>query len=1035
MVRRLIAAVAALLMALGLSAQSHKVSLQLKDAITGEPVGFATVSVIPEKGQTKYTLSDSQGHATLEKVHHGKYTLKAEIMGYKTYEQALEVKADVALGEVKLEQDLEVLDAASVSAVGNPIVIKKDTVEYNASSFKISDDNMLVDLLKKLPGIEVSEDGTITSNGETISKITIAGKTFFLDDPQLASQNIPAKLVEKVKVVKKKSEQAEFTGIDDGEEETVIDLSVKRGMMNGVFGNAMAGGGYDLPSAGTYTPVKDHARWQTAFMGGRFTESSQLSVIVNANNTNNRGFNDLSGSMMSSMMGNSGGMGRGRGGWGNSNGITTSWMGGINGNWDLFDKKMELGSNYLYNGTITDVTEDTYKETYMTDGSTLVSNNDGLSHKFTDGHRFGVRLDHKFSENTSILFQPQFNFGRGSYTEQSEFDSHSFAEDVDFKTLDKESEAYKSALKNKGFTNNTGSNSNWQTRGFLLLRQRLGIPGRTVSINVDWNISNNKLDGFNQSRTQTLERDADGNPVRTGQGEYALRNTDVNQRIDQHSQSQSVGSRLVYTEPLGGNFYLEGSYNIRWSQNKTQKITYDSEAFDWGADPFTMGMGMLPFVGEGLENKDYSNTILNRSLTQNIGAAFMYQNKALRAQLGASAIPTKTYNETNNFKKGEPVIYNPGTIWNFSPRAMLFYDFTENSNVRLFYWGRSSQPSTSQLNPVLDNSNPLSLSLGNPYLNPYFSHNLRSDLEFSNKQSFFTARVHLEGGMVQNPITNASWYDNNGRAYLFPVNGHNTYNGSMRIMINAPIAKSGFSISNMTYTSYSRSGSFIGASNLDMDKYLEKDAQGNVTGFNYADFHADYFDNDGKFMTGAAFLENTTRSLILTERLRATYRNDYIEVISSIRTRLSKPWYTLQEQVAATWNNQVNGSIKWTIGNSGVELSTDAAYNWYRGYTTDQPSEFVWNASASVPLFRRRATLSLKAYDMLDQAKNLRVTTSDNYYQETTNNTLGRYIMLSFTWRFGNFGEAGKHMRARGGAPGFGPGMGGRGMGGGRRSF
>ena len=277
MVRRWIAALAGLLIAFALSAQNHKITLQLQDATTAEPVGFATVSLTPEKGQAKYTLSDGDGHALLEKVKSGKYTLKAEIMGYKTFQKALELKADVNLGIVKLEQDQQVLDAASVSAVGNPVVIKKDTVEYNASSFKISDDNMLVDLLKKLPGIEVSEDGTITSNGETISKITIAGKTFFLDDPQLASQNIPAKLIEKVKVVKKKSEQAEFTGIDDGEEETVIDLSVKRGMMNGLFGNAMVGGGVDLPAAGgTYAPplrlhdeLHDGGRWRHGPYGRR----------------------------------------------------------------------------------------------------------------------------------------------------------------------------------------------------------------------------------------------------------------------------------------------------------------------------------------------------------------------------------------------------------------------------------------------------------------------------------------------------------------------------------------------------------------------------------------------------------------------------------------------------------------------------------------------------------------------------------------------------------------------------------------------
>ncbi len=1012
MLKRFVTALVTLLFAVALQAQNHKISLQLMDASTNEAVGFATVSITPEKGQAKYTLSDADGKAVMEKVRAGKYTLKAEIMGYKPYEQNIDVKADLNLGVVKMELDQEVLDAASVSAVGNPIIIKKDTVEYNASSFKISDDNMLVDLLKKLPGIEVGEDGSITSNGETISKITIQGKTFFLDDPQLASQNIPAKLVEKVKVVKKKSEQAEFTGIDDGNDETVIDLTVQRGMMNGAFGNAMLGGGHDLPSPNKTGAVNDW-RWQGAFMGGRFTETSQLSIIANANNTNNRGFNDLSGSMMGAMMGGGGGMGRGMGGWGNSNGITTSWMGGVNGNWDLLGDKMDLGGNYLYNGSIVDVEEDTYKETYMTDGSTLVSNNEGVSHKFTDGHRFGVRLEHKFSENTSILFQPQFNFGRGNYTEQSLFDSYTFGAGEDYKSMDPESAAYKSHATNDGFTNNTGDNTNWQARGFLLFRQRLGLPGRTISLNADWNLSNNVLNGFNQSRTYT-EFDEEGNPILD-------KKTDINQRIDQISRSQSIGSRLVYTEPLGGDFYLEASYNINYSQSTSRKNTYSDLTSTASWEPFTLGMGVLAYdTSKEVVDDVNSNSILNRNLTQNIGAAFMYQNEAIRAQLGASAIPTKTHNETSG---SDPI---EDFRWNFAPRAMLFYDFNDNSNIRLFYFGRSSQPSTSQLNPVLDNSNPLSLSLGNPYLSPYFSHSLRSDLEFSNKQTFFTTRLHLEGGMVQNPITNASWYDQNGRAYLFPVNGHNTYSGAVRLMINAPIAKSNFSISNMTNASYSQSGSYIGAANLDMDAFVTKDATGNITEFKYGAFH-DYYFVDNTDAWARDFSDNTTRTLSLTERLRATYRSDYLEITASGRTRMSKAWYTLGTQVDATWNNQVSGSIKWTIGNSGVEIGTDANYNWYAGYTTPQDPQLVWNATVSTPLFRRQATLSLKAYDILDQAKNVRVATTDNYYQETRNNTLGRYIMLSFTWRFGNFGKAGEQMRSRmGGGPGrMGPPMGG----------
>jgi len=961
-------------------AQHVDVTVLLQDASTGEAISFATVSLTAEGSsqKPKYALTDKDGRGKIERVRTGKYTFQAEMMGYITFKKEVSIEHDKSdLGTIKMELDNRVLDAASVSASGNPVIIKKDTIEYNASSFKVSDDNMLIDLLKKLPGIEVDENGTITSGGKEVNKITIGGKTFFLDDPQLASNNIPAKLIEKVKVVKKKSEQAEFTGIDDGEEETVIDLSVKKGMMHGLFGNAQLGGGHDLPSS-PLTFNDGDWRYQGAFMGGRFTDDSQISVILNANNTNNRGFNDIAGNMMNSMGG--GGRGRNGGGWGRTNGILESWMGGVNGNWDLFDKKMELGSNYLYNGTNTDVEESTYKETYLEDGSTLISNDEGFSNRKTGGHRLGIRLEHKFSENTSILFQPQLEIGNGNYNQLSRFSTE---------TLDA---AGIQNPTNEGFSLNSGDSKSVQTRGFFLFRQRLGIPGRTISANLTWNFSRNELDSWNQSVTDTY----DGDP------------SVINQRIDQCAISRSLGSRIVYTEPLGYNLYLEASYQYRWNKNNTDKLAYNSGDLT----DYDIAQAAMRYYREGeSKDDDYSNTILNRYVNQSAGLALMYQEGKTRAQLGFSANPTNTHNETNGNS------YDDNRV-NWAPRAMLFYDFNDNSNIRLFYFGRSAQPSTSQLMPVLDNSNPLSMALGNPYLTPYFNHSTRSEFEYSNKKTFFTLRMNLEGGYVNDPIVSAMWYDS-GVQYSMPVNGDDSYNGSVRVMINTPIARSNFSISNTTRISYSKSGSYIGSAAVTgiADNYFNADR----TDFDYTRFHAEQ-DID------ALFLANTTQSLTAFDRFRATYRSDNLEVILGGRVRVSKPWYSLDTASEnATWGNSVTGSFNWTVGQTGLEIKTDADYNWYRGYTTEQPSELVWNAQISKTLFKRQATLTLRAYDILDKAKNLTVTDASNYHREVRNNTLGRYIMLSLTWRFGNFGKAREQMRSRMGGPG--------GFGGGRRPF
>ena len=992
---------AALVLSLSAYAQnSFTVKVKLTDENSGAPVSFATASltVKGEKSPTKYVLSDSEGTVALEKVRKGTYVFKAELMGYKPYQKEITVEKSMDLGTVKMSEDAEVLNAANVSAVGNPIIIKKDTIEYNASSFKTSDNDMLEDLLKKLPGVEVNSDGSITANGETIKKITIDGKTFFLDDPQLASKNLPAKIVEKVKVVERKSEQARFTGIDDGNEETIIDLSVYKGMMNGWFGNISAGGGHDVPDPGYYgngkTPLKDGWRYQGAGMVGNFKEDSQISVIVNANNTNNRGFNDLAGGMMQSMRGGGMGMGMGMGGFGGGSGITSSWMGGLNGAFDLFDGDMELSGNYLYNGSDKYVEEESSKITYMEDGSRLLNDNTGSSTNASQGHRFGVRLDHEFSKNTSILFEPQFNFGTGNYSERSDF-STSTARGAD------------TTFTNRGFTDNVGNNNNWSASGRLLFRQRLGKAGRTFSANVDYSYSNNEMTGLNQSLTQT---DFDQNGV--------FEDDIVNQRFDQLSQNSSVSGRFVYTEPLINTLFLEASYQYSWNMSKSAKDTYSSGSNAY--DAYTMTYDP---AGE-VYDPTYSSSIINRYINQRAGITLSWQKEKVNAQVGAQLNPTNTHNETNGKSYDSKVI-------NWSPEARMRFMFTDNSNLMLSYNGRSAQPSTSQLMPVPDNTNPLNISLGNPYLEPYFTHNMRANFRFTNRETFTSFNASLNGSLVQDGIINAQWYDQAGAQYSIPVNGPTSGNVNGRIMVNSPIGMSNFSIMSSTNARYNQSLSYIGTGSLASDKYYDPE---NAV-FNYDLFHQDFPDLGNT----DAFTKNKNQTMGITQMLRLTYRNDFVELVAGGRTNVSKSWYTMTTaNQKATWNNNASFEMNWTLP-FGLNIISDLNYNWYNGYTTQQEPEFILNAEITQLLFKKTCTIALRAYDLLNQAKNLSVTDASNYHQEVRNNTLGRYVILSFTYRFGTFGgnrrgPGGMRGGMRGGPMG-GPmgGMGGPPMGGFRR--
>ena len=974
---RIVCLIGALVISTAALAQSSHIRAVLKDSSNDEGVGFATVSLTKEgaKKPEKYVLSESDGKVEITGVHPGTYVLKAELLGYKDFIKTIKVPDERELGVIKMDPDREQLEAASVSAVGNPIIIKKDTIEYNASSFKTTDNDVLEDLLKKLPGFDVSDDGSITINGKTVNKITIDGKTFFLDDPQLASKNIPAKVINKLKVIDKKSDQAEFTGIDDGEEETVIDLSVKPGMMKGTFGNLMAGGGHDIPS----TAVDGDWRYQGAAFVGKFTEKTQLSLIANANNTNNRGFNDLSGSMMGNMRGGGGGpggFGGGGGGFGGNNGITTSWMGGVNGAWTLFDNKMDLSSNYLYNNTNRLVEEQSSRTTYLQDYDQIY-NSDGVNDTRTWGHRIGARLEHKFSENTSIVFQPQINFGGGDYTQTSEYNT-----DYDRSgTIEKI---------NKGNTANTGNNRNFNASGFALLRQRLGKPGRTLTVMGRYSFSNNVLNSINLSNVYSAYVSGDdwGN----------LQKTD--QTIDQTSNSHSLFGRVTYTEPLGEGFFVEANYGYNWSRSSSEKNTYDN----------TNGGAFDPF---------YSNSVVNDSKRHEIGTNFLYQNEKFRAQIGFSAQPTTTHNET--YRAGQQLDPYDDTRWRFAPSGMLWWEMGEDANMRIFYRGSSNQPSVSQLIPVPDNSNPLRISFGNPYLAPYFSHGINGDYRFNNKRTFASVNVRFNGSYVQEPITTATWYGPNGAAYSMPFNGPDSFNFGGNLFANMPLGQSNFTISNMSRANYSTSASYVGGD--DVTAQIGNYYDASTGDMDYAGFMKAY--NNKAFQ----FDENIIRTVSAVERLRVTYRNDALEVTVSGRTRMNKSWYTINENAdnTMTFNNQASASVNWTWDGPGLTFKSDYNFNWYNGYSSElnYTPEHILNAEIQKLLFKNTMTIALKGYDILGQAKNLSVTDNDNYHSEVINNTLGRYIILSLTWRFGTFDRS--QMRGPGGMRG---GPGGRGFGG-----
>ena len=955
----------------------------LVDESTGEPLGFATVSLTRD-GQTrptKYVLSNDKGEFTIESVRNGSYSIKAELMGYIAYEAPVKMESKlINLEQIKMKVDSEQLDAAEVSALGNPIIIKKDTVEYNVASFNPTDTDNLIDVLKKMPGIEVGDDGTITANGETIRKITIEGKTFFLNDPNVATQNLPAKVVNKLKVIRKKSEQAEFTGIDDGEEETVIDLSVQPGAMQGLIGRATVGVGHDLPAG--EGDLNDWRYVGNMFLG-KFTQKTQLSLILNGGNTNG-GRGGGRGNFGGGPGGGGGGFGGG--GMGGGGGISTSYGGGLNAATEAFDGRMQIGGNYNYNHNSNESLNDRSSTNKLVNYD-QIQNSHSQSNSTRDNHSFGLRLEHKFSDNANIIFEPEVSFGNNTSASMGNSDSWRDSGG----TL---------VQQNKATTNSSSAGKNFSTSGYALYRQRLGIPGRTLTANVRYSLSNNSSDAINNNLTEYVEQG----------GQTHLYQHSVN-----GSNSYQTTARMTYTEPLGNYFYLEANYNFSWNKSKSNKTTYD--------------------LLQGADVIDYQNTNATERVNRrhDIGGNVLFQNDKFHMQAGFTAMPNYTYTYSDVYDKTtgqlKPQKYEDNRF-NFSPQAMLTWNPSDNWNLRFNYRGTSNQPETSDLMPVPDYTNPLNVRFGNPTLTPYFNHNMNTNVRYNNREKFISANFRINGGFTQNPISTLAITGSNGGRYTMPFNSPTIGNAGGNYFFNIPIGRSEFSISNQGSANWRQSFSFEGV-NVDMSKYTDEGF------YEFMDWFIAQF-NDPVYHN-AHIVSVTTNNVNVSQMLRLTYRGAYVSMNLSGNTNMSRTSYIQTGKAATsrdltptmTWRNNVSFDFTWNWIAAGMDVQADANYFWYNGYTTNPTPQTLVNMTVNKRI--GAVTLSLSVTDLLAQSRALSVTDSSAQHTESLSNTLGRYVLLSFSYNFGNIGgrRGGRGNRGGGMGGGMRGGMGGGMMGGG----
>lgn len=691
--------------------QSFSIKGQVLDTLN-LPLPSATVMLLntADSSLVNFGVSDAQGRFELQGADRRDYIFKVSFTGFSTWTQKLsppEGGSVTDLGKIRMEPENNQIGEVVVQAEQVPVIVKKDTIEYNAGSFKTRPNENVEGLLKKLPGVEVDTEGTITAQGEQVKRVTVDGKEFFGRDPKLATRNLPADAVDKVQVYDKKSDQAEFTGIDDGEREKAINLELKEDRRHSAFGNVTAGAGTD-------------DRFQAKANINRFNRGDQFSLLGMANNINEQGFSideymNFTGASQQMVAG--GGPVRvnvsmndqstgipvnfGR----RANGIMSNYAAGLNLNNQL-SKKTEVNGNYFFNSLDHDLKQDTYRENFLPDGN-FIYNQNSVQNNQNVNHRANAIVDRQLDSLSSLRFTTNFSFN-GTDTDQQSAGSNRTADSV---------------LQNESEIRNTANGSAVTSNSSLLFRHKFDKKGRTLSSNLTLGVSRNDRDGF----TDGVYRYFDDQP----------REEIQKQTSNQAIRNLNYGANITYTEPLGGRKYLEANYAFNQNHHDADRDVYDQTD------------------GDNIFNPQLS-TEYNSDYTYHKGGLnFRLNRYKFNLQAGSSLQYTNLEGELKSLESEVDRSFE-----NILPVVRFNYDFTETKHLSFDYETSVQEPSIQQLNPALDQTDKLNLYQGNPNLRPAYTHNWRVGYNLFNPMKFFHFSGIFNVDYTTNAITNAVSYDN-----------------------------------------------------------------------------------------------------------------------------------------------------------------------------------------------------------------------------------------------------------------------------------
>ena len=913
--------------------QGLTVSGNVHDAELKEPMVQATVQLFRRRDSTFVggTVTDLRGNFSVEAPANGVYKLKISSVGYQSIEREVTLRRNQSqeMGMLLMSPESVMLKEAVVTGRAAQVIVKKDTLVYNPDAYRTPEGSPIEELIKRIPGAEVDEDGNITINGKAVKKILLDGKEFMLGDVETALKNIPVNIIQNMKFYDQQSDQARITGIEDGEKETVIDFTIKKGMNRGFMTNL------DL-AAGT-----EH-RYASRGMGSSFTDKTRFVILGNFNNKDENA------------------------GWWNRRGLNSRKMLGTNLNYDDGDK-LKIDASVRWNHRGGDNLNENASENFYSETSRTFSNSYSQSYSRSNNWWGNVRVEWKPDTLTNILLRANGSIGTNDGTGKSasatfDADPYLYVEDP-LNSL----APLTPYLVNHNNSANLSYGENKNTWAMLQFYRRLNPRGRNITLRVEGNLGDNK------------DRSVSNNEVflHRVKNQYGQDSTYFTARYNTTpSDNKGYVLSVLYSEPLWKGAHLQANYELRYSQNKSDRQTYDFSRMP--VNPFASVSPEYrewdPWIGGISPLDDYLDRNLSRyseykNYTHNIRLTLRHWQEEYDYNVGFLVQP-----QHSNFIQDYRGVYvdTVRNVTNLTPTFDFHYKFSDQQNIWVHYRGDTRQPEMTQLLDITDDSNPLYITQGNPGLKPQFTNSL--NVYYNNYIQKYKRSIvfYVNYRHIRNSISNMVRYN--------PVTG-----GS----ISRPENING---------NWNVNGGFTFNTALDSAAHWNVGADTRIRYNNYVSYVAQHLADAAK---------NTTKTTNINERLTASYRNNWLEV--SLDGQLNYQHSRNELQPSAdldTWQFNYGGQFLVRLP-LDFEVSMNLHERSRRGYNdaSMNTNELLWNGQISKPFLKNKSLIvALNFYDLLKQQSNYERWVNATGRSDTRYNSINSYAMLHVRYRLNMFG-------------------------------